>query len=65
MPKMNSLLIDATRLQLRVCTVGAYLSGGIDSSVITSLIKNFTDTPLRTFSVTFDDKVYDEDHQSR
>jgi asparagine synthase (glutamine-hydrolysing) len=40
--------------------VGAYLSGGIDSSVITALIKNFTDTPLRTFSVTFEDKVFDE-----
>ena len=59
--ELNSLLIDATRLQLRAdVPVGAYLSGGIDSSVITSLIKNFTDTPLRTFSVTFDDKVYDE-----
>ena len=59
--ELNSLLIDATRLQLRAdVPVGAYLSGGIDSSVITSLIKNFTDTPLRTFSVTFDDEVYDE-----
>jgi asparagine synthase (glutamine-hydrolysing) len=40
--------------------VGAYLSGGLDSSVITSLIRNFTNTPLRTFSLTFEDEEFDE-----
>ena len=40
--------------------VGAYLSGGLDSSVITSLIKNYTDTPLRTFLVGFEDEEFDE-----
>ena len=59
--ELRELLIDSTRLQLRAdVPVGAYLSGGIDSSVITTLIKKYTDTPLRTFSVTFFDGVYDE-----
>ncbi len=59
--ELRELLIDATRIQLRAdVPVGAYLSGGLDSSVITALIKNFTDTPLRTFSVTFDDEAFDE-----
>jgi asparagine synthase (glutamine-hydrolysing) len=59
--ELKDLLIDSTRLQLRAdVPVGAYLSGGIDSSVITALIRNFTDTPLRTFSVTFDDREFDE-----
>jgi asparagine synthase (glutamine-hydrolysing) len=40
--------------------VGAYLSGGLDSSIITSLIRNHTDTPLRSFSLTFDDAEFDE-----
>jgi asparagine synthase (glutamine-hydrolysing) len=59
--ELRALMVDAVRLQLRAdVPVGAYLSGGLDSSVITSLIHNFTDTPLRTFSVTFEDDEFDE-----
>jgi asparagine synthase (glutamine-hydrolysing) len=58
---LKSLMIDSVRLRLRAdVPVGAYLSGGLDSSVITSLIKNFTDTPLRTFSIGFEDDEFDE-----
>ena len=53
--------MDSVRLQLRAdVPVGAYLSGGLDSSIVTTLIKHFTDTPLRTFSLTFDDGEFDE-----
>jgi asparagine synthase (glutamine-hydrolysing) len=59
--ELRELLVDAVRLQLRAdVPVGAYLSGGLDSSIVTSLIKNFTDTPLRTFSLTFADAEFDE-----
>jgi asparagine synthase (glutamine-hydrolysing) len=40
--------------------VGAYLSGGLDSTIVTSLVKRCTDTSLKTFSVTFDDQEFDE-----
>jgi asparagine synthase (glutamine-hydrolysing) len=55
------LLADAVKLRLRSdVPVGAYLSGGLDSTVITALIKRFSDTPLKTFSVTFEDPEFDE-----
>ncbi|MDH4027606.1 MAG: asparagine synthase (glutamine-hydrolyzing) [Nitrospirota bacterium] len=59
--ELRELLISSTRLRLRAdVSVGAYLSGGIDSSVITALIKKYTNNPLRTFSVAFHDEAYDE-----
>jgi len=59
--ELRSLLIDAVRLQLRAdVPVAAYLSGGLDSSIVTTLIRHYTDTPLRTFSLTFDDAEFDE-----
>jgi asparagine synthase (glutamine-hydrolysing) len=55
------LLNDATRLRLRSdVPVGAYLSGGLDSTVITALIQRCSGTKLKTFSVTFDDPEFDE-----
>lgn len=59
--ELRALMIDSVRLQLRAdVPVGAYLSGGLDSSIITSLIHNFTDAPLRTFSLIFEDEEFDE-----
>ncbi len=64
--ELRELLIDAVRLRLRAdVPVGAYLSGGLDSSAITSLIRNYTSNDLKTFSVTFTDQVYDEQPQQR
>ncbi len=40
--------------------VGAYLSGGLDSSIITAIVAKMTDQPLETFSVTFQSAEFDE-----
>ncbi|MCW5632259.1 MAG: asparagine synthase (glutamine-hydrolyzing) [Rubrivivax sp.] len=59
--ELHALLVDAVRLQLRAdVPVGAYLSGGLDSSIITSIVHRYTATPLRTFSLTFEDPEFDE-----
>src|SRR3546814_3593001 len=59
--ELRERLVDAVRLQLRAdVPVGAYLSGGLDSSGIVALVRGFTDTPVRTFSVAFDQPEFDE-----
>lgn len=64
--RLKELLIDSTRLRLRAdVPVGAYLSGGLDSSVTTALIRHFTNTSLQTFSVAFEDNNYDESYYQK
>ncbi len=64
---LRDLLVDATRIRLRAdVPVGAYLSGGLDSSTITALIRNYTSNYLKTFSIAFADPAFDErEHQER
>jgi asparagine synthase (glutamine-hydrolysing) len=55
------LLIDATRIRLRAdVPVGAYLSGGLDSSVIAAIIRQVGTSRLDTFSIAFADPEFDE-----
>lgn len=59
--ELRGLLADAVRLQLRAdVPVGAYLSGGLDSAIIASMIRERSDVAVRTFSVAFDDAEFDE-----
>ncbi|HWA05497.1 MAG TPA: asparagine synthase (glutamine-hydrolyzing), partial [Ignavibacteria bacterium] len=59
--EFKELLKDAVRIRLRAdVPVGAYLSGGLDSTTITSLIHEIDPNILNTFSIGFEDAVYDE-----
>ncbi len=59
--ELLDLLRDATRIRLRSdVPVGAYLSGGLDSTIITALTHGLVGDRLRTFSVSFEDAEFDE-----
>ena len=56
-----ALLTDATRIRLRSdVPFGTYLSGGLDSTLITALVKQAVGDRLRSFSVRFEDAEFDE-----
>ncbi|HBB32927.1 MAG TPA: asparagine synthase (glutamine-hydrolyzing) [Cyanobacteria bacterium UBA8803] len=59
--EFEQLLIDSTLIRLRAdVPVGAYLSGGLDSSTTTAIIRKYAPNQLDTFSIAFSDPEFDE-----
>ncbi len=59
--KFKETFSNAVKIRLRSdVPVAAYLSGGIDSSITTSFIKKISPENLKTYSIGFDEKEFDE-----
>ncbi len=59
--ELRSTLTEAVRLRLRSdVPLGAFLSGGVDSTIICGLMQSQLDRPVQTFSIGFPVAAFDE-----
>ena len=65
--KIVEMLKESVKLQMMSdVPLGVYLSGGLDSSIVTAFMKTFTDSEIKTFSVAFDaPEPFNESRYSR
>lgn len=59
--RVETLLKDAVKIRMQAdVPLGTFLSGGIDSALVTALAAEMSSEKIKTFTIGFDDPKYDE-----
>lgn len=63
--KLRDMLFESVKCRMvSDVPLGAFLSGGIDSSIISAIMSKVSSNPINTFSIGFREKEYDESERA-
>ncbi len=63
--KLHELIIDSVRIRMNAdVPMAFFLSGGVDSSLVSSIAAKYSNVPIQTFTIGFEDRNIDESEAS-
>ncbi|EFK59782.1 asparagine synthase (glutamine-hydrolyzing) [Sphingobacterium spiritivorum] len=59
--QLHALIINAVKIRMQAdVPLGSFLSGGIDSALVSAIAAKHSSVPINTFTIAFEDPKYDE-----